>query len=84
VPSVGNAAAYPPVAPQPLQVEPPPPSPQDNTPIGAIVLIGLGVFFLLNNLQILRLRHLGPLFLIGVGLWIVYKRTSQPGAGASR
>jgi hypothetical protein len=79
VPSVGNATAYPPVTPQPLQVEPPPPRPQDNIPIGAIVLIGLGVFFLLNNLQILRLRHLGPLFLIGVGLWIVYKRTIQPG-----
>ncbi|HEY2116730.1 MAG TPA: B-box zinc finger protein [Candidatus Angelobacter sp.] len=84
VPSVGNATAYPPVTPPPLQVEPPPPRPQDNVPIGAIVLIGLGVFFLLNNLQILRLRHLGPLFLIGVGLWIVYKRATQPGAGASR
>src|SRR5690242_15671463 len=61
VPSVGNAAAYPPVTPQtpPLQVEPPPP-PRDNAPIGAIVLIALGVIFLLDNLQILRMHHLWP------------------------
>ena len=85
VPSVGNAAAYPPVTPQqPLQVEPPPPPPRENVPIGAIVLIGLGVLFLLNNLNILRMRHLGPLFLIGVGIWIVYKRTAQPGVGEPR
>ena len=83
VPSVGNAAAYPPVTPQTasaLQVEPPPP-PRDNAPIGAIVLIALGVIFLLDNLQILRMHHLWPLFLIGIGLWIAYKRTTQPTAG---
>lgn len=87
VPSAGNAAAYPPVTPQPqqpLQIEPPPPQSRDNAPIGAIVLIGLGVLFLLNNLGVFRMRHLGPIFLIGVGLWIVYKRTIQPGAGAPR
>ncbi|HEV8181857.1 MAG TPA: DUF5668 domain-containing protein [Candidatus Angelobacter sp.] len=82
VPSVGNAAAYPPVTAQtqPLQVEPPPP-PRDNAPIGAIVLIALGVIFLLDNLQILRMHHLWPLFLIGIGLWIAYKRTTQPTVG---
>jgi hypothetical protein len=82
VPSVGNAAAYPPVTAQtqPLQVEPPPP-PRDNAPIGAIVLIALGVIFLLDNLQILRMHHLWPLFLIGIGLWIAYKRTTQPAVG---
>jgi len=87
VPSVGNAAAYPPVSPQttpPLQVEPPPPSPSNNVPIGAIVLIGLGALFLLNNLGILRMRHLGPVFLIAVGLWLAYKRTIQPGVGGAR
>ena len=84
VPSVGNAAAYPPVTPQqPLQVEPPPP-PRDNAPIGAIVLIALGVIFLLQNLGIFRAHNLWPLFLIGVGLWIAYKRTTQPGVGGSR
>lgn len=84
VPSVGNAAAYPPVTSQtapPLQVEPPPPPPRDNAPIGAIVLIALGVIFLLDNLQILRMHHLWPLFLIAIGLWIAYKRTAQPTVG---
>jgi hypothetical protein len=61
-------------------VEPPPP-PRDNAPIGAIVLIALGVIFLLDNLQILRMHHLWPLFLIGIGLWIAYKRTTQPTVG---
>ncbi len=86
-PIVNTSAAYPPVPPQaaqatsPLQVEPPPPSPQDNTPIGAIVLIVLGVIFLLDNLGFLRMHHLWPLFLIGIGLWIAYKRTVQPSVG---
>jgi len=82
--SVINTAAYPPVTPQPLQVEPPPPPPRDNAPIGAIVLIALGVIFLLDNLQILRMHHLWPLFLIGIGLWIAYKRTAQPKVGGSQ
>lgn len=82
-PVAANTAAYPPISAQPLQVEPPPP-PRDNAPIGAIVLIGLGVLFLLDNLGIFRMHHLWPLFLIGIGLWIAYKRTSQPGVGGSR
>ena len=63
--------------PPPLQVEPPPPPPQENAPIGAIVLIGLGVLFLLSNFGMFSVDHLWPLFLIGIGLWIAYKRTSQ-------
>jgi len=84
VPPVVNTGAYPPVVPpaNPLpQVEPPPPLPRDNAPIGAIVLIALGVIFLLDNLGILRMHHLWPLFLIGIGLWIAYKRTVQPTVG---
>ena len=84
-PIVNTAAAYPPVSPQspqpPLQVATPPPPPQDNAPIGAIVLIALGVIFLLDNLGVLRMHHLWPLFLIGIGLWIAYKRTAQPSIG---
>jgi hypothetical protein len=85
-PIVNTAAAYPPVSPQPtqpLQVEPPPP-PQDNAPIGAIVLIGLGVLFLLQNLGIFRIRSLWPLFLIGVGIWLAYKRIARPCPGGSQ
>jgi hypothetical protein len=86
-PIVNTTAAYPPVPPQssqatpPLQVEPPPPSPQDNAPIGAIVLIGLGVLFLLQNLGIFRIHNLWPLFLIGAGIWLAYKRTVRPTVG---
>ena len=80
-PVVANTSGYPPV--QTVQVEPPPP-PRDNTPIGAVVLIALGVIFLLDNLGVLRMHHLWPLFLIGIGLWIAYKRTIQPSAGGTR
>jgi hypothetical protein len=71
----GNVA-YPPV--QPVQVEPPPP-PQDSAPTGAIILIGLGILFLLSNIGMFRLNgeRLVPLFLIGLGLWIGYKRTTR-------
>jgi TM2 domain-containing membrane protein YozV len=81
-----SPAAYPPVTASsqpPLQVEPPPP-PRDNAPIGAIVLIGLGVMFLLGNMGLFRMHHLWPLFLIGIGIWIAYKRTVQPGVGGPR
>lgn len=74
-----TAVSYPPV--QPVQVEPPP-QPRDHTPIGAIVLIVLGAVFLLDNLGIMRMHHLWPLFLIGIGLWLAYKRTVQPYGGA--
>jgi TM2 domain-containing membrane protein YozV len=78
-----GAAAYT-AAPPPLQVEPPPPSPRDNTPIGAIVLIALGIVFLLSNLGMFRVDHVWPLFLIGIGLWIAYKRTTRPGVGGTQ
>jgi hypothetical protein len=76
-----STAVYPPV--QPVQVEPPPPA-RDNTPIGAVILIILGIVFLLDNLNMVHMHHLWPLFLIGIGLWIAYKRTSQPGVGGTR
>jgi hypothetical protein len=84
--TVNTAAAYPPVtpgSPQPTQqvVVPPPPSPQDNAPIGAIVLIALGAIFLLQNVGIFRIHNLWPLFLIGVGIWLAYKRIAQPTVG---
>jgi hypothetical protein len=64
------------VAPTPLQVEPPPPPARDNTPIGAIVLIILGVLFLFSNFGLFNLNgeRMWPLFLIGIGLWTAYKR----------
>jgi TM2 domain-containing membrane protein YozV len=71
--SVGSPAA----PPSPLQVETPPPPPQDNAPVGAVVLIALGVVFLLSNFGMFHIDHLWPLFLIGIGLWIAYKRTGR-------
>jgi hypothetical protein len=66
-----------PMPPQ-AQVIAPPPPPQDNAPVGAIVLIALGAIFLLsNNLPWFDAERVWPLFLIGIGLWIAYKRTSQ-------
>ncbi len=76
-----DTATY--ASPPPLQVEPPPP-PRDNTPVGAIALIALGVVFLLSNFGMFRVDWVLPLFLIGIGLWIAYKRTSRPGAGGTQ
>lgn len=54
----------------------PPPSPQNAMPIGAIVLIVLGVVFLLGNFTHIDLHRYWPLILVGLGLWIAYKRMS--------
>jgi len=48
----------------------------DAAPIGAIVLIVLGVVFLLGNFTHLDLHRYWPLILIGMGVWIGYKRIS--------
>ncbi len=56
-------------------VVPPQPAPQSNQMVGAIVLIALGVFFLLNNYGVFHVRHFLPMLLIGLGVWIAYKRT---------
>jgi hypothetical protein len=57
--------------------ERPPQSPPESIPTGAIVLVGLGVFFLLGNLGWVHLHRMWPLLLIGFGLWIAYKRTAE-------
>jgi TM2 domain-containing membrane protein YozV len=58
-------------------------APADHAPVGAIVLIGLGVVFLLGNVVNFSLHRFWPLILIGVGLWIAYKRLA-PGSGEAR
>ncbi|MGC2694921.1 MAG: B-box zinc finger protein [Candidatus Angelobacter sp.] len=60
----------------PVQIAPPSPA-QDNAPMGAIVLLVLGFVFLLSNFGFMQVHRLWPLVLIGFGLWIAYKRTSQ-------
>jgi Domain of unknown function (DUF5668)/B-box zinc finger len=50
-------------------------APAENTPTGALVLIVLGVAFLASTVGHLQIHKLWPLFLIGMGLWIAYRRT---------
>jgi hypothetical protein len=56
--------------PQPLSAS------TSNEPIGAIVLIVLGVAFLVGSMTHFHIGKLWPLVLIGIGLWIAYKRTT--------
>ena len=60
----------------PLQAAPPAP-PQESSPAGAVILIVLGVFFLLGTSGWLRTEHTWPLILIGIGVWLAYKRSTQ-------
>jgi Domain of unknown function (DUF5668)/B-box zinc finger len=49
-------------------------------PTAAIVLIGLGVLFLLDNIGILRWHwfgHLWPVILIVIGVWLFARRTGR-------
>src|SRR5215467_14181877 len=50
------------------------PTHSDHGPTGAIILIALGVLFLLSNVVSFNLHRFWPLILIGVGLWLAYKR----------
>ena len=51
-----------------------------RAPTGALILILFGVFFLLRNLHLLPFWfHMGPywpLILVGIGFWMLFKRTA--------
>jgi TM2 domain-containing membrane protein YozV len=67
----------PPIPPVPPVPPVPPTGWRRREPIGAIVLIGLGVLFLLGQLDIFsgRLIHFTwPLLLIGLGVWLIVRR----------
>lgn len=74
-PPPGTAGpGYPPIPP------PPPFCCQGREPIGAIVLIGLGVLFLLGQLNgsAWRFMHYSwPLLLIGLGVWLIARRLQE-------
>jgi hypothetical protein len=70
-PGTADAPVY------PVQVVAPPPHAAENTPTGAVVLIALGVIFLLSTSGWLRMEHTGPLFLIAIGVWLAYRRSTQ-------
>ena len=55
-----------------------------GAPIGAIVLIALGALFLLGQLDIFRGRLIEfswPIFLIGLGVWLVVRRLGDSQGG---
>ncbi len=55
-----------------------------GAPVGAIVLIALGVLFLLGQLDIFNGRLLEfswPVFLIGLGVWLVVRRLGEQQGG---
>lgn len=74
--------ADPPVPPVPPV---PPLSWRRKEPIGAIVLIGLGLVFLLGQLDIFNGRlfeFTWPLVLIGIGVWLVIRRMGDMQGGS--
>ncbi len=80
-PGAGHYGAYPSYAPVDMAGNPlPPPDLQRarREPIGAIVLIGLGMLFLFNSLGFFKFDWVGrgwPLILIGIGVWLIVQRT---------
>ena len=67
----------PPMGAVPPDVDPYAPMPR-REPIGAIVLIGLGLLFLFNTLGIFGFdwfHHTWPLLIIGLGAWLLFRRT---------
>ncbi len=76
-------------------VIPPPPQPdfsvlpagelgRSRVPLGAILLIGLGVVFLIGNSGMFRgfpIDRLIPFLLIGVGVWLFIRKMTDTGGG---
>jgi hypothetical protein len=60
------------------EVEPAADAATSNRPVGAFVLIGLGVLALLGNFGLIRgewIERGWPLILIGIGAWLLVRRT---------
>lgn len=82
------APPIPPIPPVP-PVPPMPPAPpvgwRRKEPIGAIVLIGLGLLFLLGQLDIFSGRLVEftwPVLLIGLGAWLIVRRLGESQGGS--
>jgi hypothetical protein len=55
-----------------------------GAPVGAIVLIALGTLFLLGQLDIFNgrlIEYSWPVFLIGLGVWLVVRRLGESQGG---
>lgn len=88
----GNPAApnFDPASAPPPGTGVPPPAysparPASSTvPVGAIILIGLGTLFLLSSMGVFRDEWIGrawPLILVGIGIWLIVKRTRETPGG---
>jgi hypothetical protein len=65
-----------------LPAQAPPGTETSNEPVGAIVLIILGVVLLIGTMTRFHVGRLWPLFLIAIGLWLAYKRLAAGSGGA--
>jgi TM2 domain-containing membrane protein YozV len=87
-PGAGNpGTGFPPIPPIP-PIPPMPPVPplywRRKEPIGAVILIGLGVLFLLGQMDLFSGRAFEfawPLLLIGLGVWMVVRRLQDAQGG---
>jgi hypothetical protein len=55
-----------------------------RAPVGAVVLIALGTLFLLGQLDIFHgrlIEYSWPVFLIGLGVWLVVRRLGESQGG---
>jgi hypothetical protein len=81
-------APFPPPPPGFVDPATPPPPPiywRRREPVGAIVLIALGVLFLLGQLDVFRDRFFGltwPLLLIALGVWLIIRRFGDSQGGS--
>ena len=93
VPPAGQAPYAPPYGAYPIPPVPPippiPPVPppfcwRRREPVGAIVLIGLGILFLLGRLDFFSFHvfeYSWPLGLIGLGVWLIVRRVGDQQGG---
>jgi TM2 domain-containing membrane protein YozV len=87
VPPYGTYPPYVPVDAAGNPLPPPDLKRARREPIGAIVLIGMGMLFLFNSLGFYEfnwVRRGWPLILIGIGVWLIVQRTrgvSKPTGG---
>jgi hypothetical protein len=57
-----------------------------QVPLGAVILIGLGILFLLDTMDLFPLHWMGrawPVLLIALGVWMFMKRMNPPTSGGS-
>ncbi len=57
---------------------------QRGAPVGAVILIALGVLFLLGQLDIFNgrlIEYSWPIFLIGLGVWLIVRRLGESQGG---